>query len=360
MAMSALAMILVVVTSPGASSDDESPILALGGLDPVALVAGKEVAGAPGRSVTVGKYRYLFESDESRRIFETDRDSYRIQLAGSCARMGLLTGLGDPRRFTVHDKRIYLFASDACRSAFEKEPGRYLEATIKAPAGSPTDAMRGRELLTKAVEAIGGADRLRELERLTIETKHQYGSGTSVTEGEHTTTMIFPDSYRVEEDWGTSRYADATDGKRGMRYGRETFEMEVAEVEHLVRQCAQQPLMILRASITPSSGLAAFARGIEEHEGREVQLVEVWWQGAATVLGLDESHRVVFARVAEAKQARTTQRETRFGDFRDVEGFSLPFEIKALVDGKPVDQPKVVVKGYRPSDDTSTTLFVEP
>ncbi len=107
------------------------PADALDGLDPVMLIAGKEVPGKSALSVKRGGFTYLFSTAETKATFEGDPGKYEIQLGGLCARMGKTAG-GNPADFLVHDGKIYVFGSDACHKKFAAAPAKFL-----APAPDP-------------------------------------------------------------------------------------------------------------------------------------------------------------------------------------------------------------------------------
>src|SRR5262245_27119561 len=92
-------LLLLSLLALPALSQPPAPAKALKGFDPVSLTQGKEVAGKDDLSVARGRYRYYFASAASKAAFEKDPARYEIQLAGACARMGPLSGLGSPDRF---------------------------------------------------------------------------------------------------------------------------------------------------------------------------------------------------------------------------------------------------------------------
>lgn len=98
---------------------------ALKGLDPVALINGKETAGDKDLGLTHNGYRYLFATAENRKTFEAEPAKYRIQLDGRC---GMMAGVqGNPELFAVVKGRMYLFGTPACRVAFTADPEQYLK-----------------------------------------------------------------------------------------------------------------------------------------------------------------------------------------------------------------------------------------
>ena len=94
----------------------EKPVV-LKGLDPVALVDGKEVAGSKSIFIEHGKFRYLFSSAADKAAFTHDPDRYAVQRNGDCVMMEGMAG--DPNLFLVNNGKIYLAGSDSCLAAMK-------------------------------------------------------------------------------------------------------------------------------------------------------------------------------------------------------------------------------------------------
>jgi putative intracellular protease/amidase/YHS domain-containing protein len=97
---------------------------ALKGLDPVLLTQGKEMRGSSKFALTHRKFHYLFASEANRALFQKDPDRYGIQMAGRCGMMPPMLGNSD--LFTVHKNQIYIFASPGCKTRFNASPDRYI------------------------------------------------------------------------------------------------------------------------------------------------------------------------------------------------------------------------------------------
>ena len=115
-------------------TDEGSKPLAIGGLDPVALVEGEESRGSTEIEAQDRDYRYHFATEANRKKFKANPDKYGIQARGSCAGMGaqIEVGSGDPDLFTVHDGRIYIFAGPRCKADFLGEPDRFVKEIVAA------------------------------------------------------------------------------------------------------------------------------------------------------------------------------------------------------------------------------------
>jgi len=131
----------------------------LEGLDPVLLVQGKEAQGDLKLSVTRGQFRYLFANEANKAAFEKDPARYEIQLGGACARMGApANGIAD--LYTVYQGRIYIFGSGQCKTAFVAAPEKYLPPENKPMHATPEMLKKGQALLEKAVAARAGFSKL--------------------------------------------------------------------------------------------------------------------------------------------------------------------------------------------------------
>ena len=129
-------------------------------VDAVELVRGREIQGLDSLYLDHNRYRYRFSTEAHRDEFKRNPGRYEIQMGGSCARMGPLSGEGRTDLFGVHDGRIYIFASEACRTTFLANPDNLLEKPDAVAAGGRDADRRGRALLDQAIDAIGGASKI--------------------------------------------------------------------------------------------------------------------------------------------------------------------------------------------------------
>jgi putative intracellular protease/amidase/YHS domain-containing protein len=122
---------LALACAPGLSArvpareKSQADALALEGLDPVALVGGRQVKGKGEFSASSDGFRYLFVEAANKAKFEKEPGRYGIQFDGHCAMMNEVRAL--PDIFTVYKGRIYGFGSEGCRAAFRKEPERFVK-----------------------------------------------------------------------------------------------------------------------------------------------------------------------------------------------------------------------------------------
>lgn len=102
----------------------EGARLALDGNDPIRFIAGQKVKGKPELSSVAGRFKYQFESESSKKTFDTDPARYGIQLDGKCTMSGGMDGLMSLAQ--VKNGRIYLSGAEMCFAAFRDQPEVYV------------------------------------------------------------------------------------------------------------------------------------------------------------------------------------------------------------------------------------------
>jgi YHS domain-containing protein len=98
--------------------------VAVGGLDPVLLVEGREERGKPEIVAEHAGYRYFFVSEPDRVQFVADPARFAIQNRTCLVVPGAAI---DPSLYAVHERRLYAFATPDCISQFKADPKRYLK-----------------------------------------------------------------------------------------------------------------------------------------------------------------------------------------------------------------------------------------
>lgn len=332
------ALVVALALSAPAGLAQTLPELALRGLDPVALCKGEELAGDEVRSIDLRRYRYRFASEDNRKTFAADPERWCIQLGGGCGRMGPLSGVGDPARFAVHDGRVYIFASDGCRSGFLKDPARYLEIADPVVEGSDAERAAADELLERAVAAIGGAERLRALRSVAMRDEREVEhAGRKVKTGS-SLLLATPGGIRSESWWDTYHVAQVsvvragfTAERRNADAERTVWDFDDSQALLHAKTALREPIALL--AVRGRGGFVAVARGERAVGDRRAHDVAVSFFGATTTLWIDvEDGRVLGAsyhgRLGSSGNADV---ELRFEDFRAVDGFVLPFVRKARI-----------------------------
>jgi len=336
------------------SQEAAVPPLALRGLDPVELVAGREVLGDAGHVHDRNGFRYAFVSEESAETFESDPGRYEIQMGGACGRMGPLSFKCDPDRYLVHDGRIYVFASEACRESFRKAP----EAHVDRPEYPPADgagSARGRELLDLVVTAVGGAEALDGVRRLRV------GSAGTIRSGAASSAWREEREYDFGAADGGVAVSSTAGG--GLRLARKTFQGDGVwreELDDVLRagvegrlltpstwaarhefelQLSRELVFLLRQRGN-SFGFAAWSTGPVEVGGRALEALVVHWNNRNTTLLVDPATGRVERMRWRGRLDPGPNGDVivDFEDFGAVGKLTLPRARRVRFDGEPVER----------------------
>jgi YHS domain-containing protein len=334
------------------------PKLALGGLDPVALADGREMAGAENLELVHGRFRYRFATPENKMLFEANPEERAIQFGGACGRMGPLSGTGDPSRFFVHQRRLYIFASEGCRDGFKRDPDKHIDTPNAVPAGTPDQLAQGAKLLAKILDAFGGARHVDDLKNIETTTKLIYRRGDQEIIGIHRERILFPDRIRVEDDFG-STYGHVVTSRDGFQFApNESTVLGPAVRAFAWRKALRDPLTLLRNR--HAKGFTAIARSEEQLDGRPVALLDVALDGATSTWSIDPATGRIL-RVAFVAQLTTIGENVhRFDDFRNVDGMILPYRRTDSFNGKPITSPERRVDRIAINADVRPEMFVQP
>jgi YHS domain-containing protein len=348
-----------------AQNSQSQPVDALEGLDPVLLTQGKEVQGELKIAVVRGRFRYLFASEENKAVFEKDPARYEIQLEGHCARMGPPVG-SNPDLFTVHQGRIYVFGSGERKKLFEAAPEKYLEPAPPGINATPAAIRKGRELIEKAVAALGGATKIDGMVSF-----QETGLATETTrqgEAQFKTTVakISSGKYHREEQRSFGTLTDVimpgdsfSTFRRGSRVNVQ--QMSALQRAEIKKRFKRDPLEALRARASADFTVAAIGSGKVGEAA--VEQVAVKFEGVHLRLGIDaKSGRVLSLSYRGRNQGNgeVGEIELIFSDFRDVGGLTLPFKRSGTFNGQPDPRLSFTAESITVNGKIDPALFEKP
>jgi YHS domain-containing protein len=358
-----LTILVVLLSSVGSAGRDGQKAAddALDGLDPVLLVGGKEVPGKSAFSVTRGDFVYLFSTADTKATFESDPARYEIQLGGLCARMGKTTG-GNPSDFVVHDGKIYIFGSDECHKKFQADPAKYLATPPPPLPVAPADATRGRQVIDRAVAALGGAATLDSLTSYT----ESYTQVQTRPQGEVSIAVKamwrFPDRARLERSMvlqGKTMSSATVLSPEGMWFlsgQSQAYPMRPAGRPSLEQDFGRHPVALLRARRSP--GFKAVTLGTGTVDGLSVENVRVISGSTDVTLAIGASGRI------HSETFRDRNSEGEYGtfsivysDFKPVEGLQLPFSVRATFNGQPQPSLSMTIDAITLNTPLDASLF---
>jgi YHS domain-containing protein len=337
-------------------------------VDPVELVAGREVPGAAEFVAVHEGYEYRFANAENKARFEKDPARYCVADGGACGRMGPLSGLGDARRFAAHAGRIYLFASDGCRAGFLKEPASHIETDDEMPFGSNDAVLAGRAALDRLVAWMGGAERLRAISNVRATEAHAEKHGDAEYAVTNEFVVAFPRSYFHKQTWNESWFstvACSAGGAMGSARGLERIAASRARA--FERAMARWPLVVAKAHVDGSPkadcpGLVVLADGEGEIGGAKVDFVKVWLNGATSRLAVEKGtgRPVQVAYRGRDGSMRVGDVVRTFTAHATVAGVTLPTAYTVTLDGKPLSAAALELDGFELNVTPAADLFAVP
>ena len=363
------------IGTPAAIRQAPEPVIPIEGLDPVLLLRGEERQGKLEIAAEHDGFRYLFATDASRSAFLEDPARFAVQLNGVCARMGpdhpychhgqYGPGVGHPEIWAVVGGRIYLFWTLACREAFVKSPGTYLEAATPALAATDAARRRGQALIDRAVAAAGGAERLDALRSLVVSASQPVNTPFGQFPGTLTIHWLLPDRARFELEGGPLTLLQvATPGSGFVRselknMGRFETPMTRAQRERHIRtiRLHTDPVGILLARRLPGFQAAA----LEPAAGTPGDRIAVRVDDLAMTLGLDAAGRIrSMTFTGRNADGALGERVLTFDDFRPVDGLMLAHTVIGAFDGRPDSAWTWTVTSARIDEPVDPALFEQP
>lgn len=312
-------------------------------VDAVELVRGQEVAGDPALNASHGRFTYLFASDANRAEFLRDPQRYEIQFGGACARMGPLSGLGSTNIHAVHDGRIYIFASPQCRKGFLAAPDKLIDRDVVPLAASREAQQQGRALLELVVERMGGAARLDAVETYHEKLVEEQTSGGKTYTVTRTLTLRLPDGVRRDESWNDSGWSHLAINDQGWTISSRGADPLHRQQCQALRRESRDLLRILRARREP--GIVIMARetarvSMPGHGEIELALVDVAFDATTTTLGIDPAGGRVLTMSYRGRGPNATigTIDKTFTTFKDIGGLMLPTHVETRFESELVPQ----------------------
>lgn len=309
-------------------------------MDPVELIAGRETPGREDLSVLRDGFTYLFATPENKASFERTPEKFEAADGGACGRMGALSGLGDARRYTVHEGRLFFFASDACRKAFLKNPSAFIEGDDPPATGDADAQARGVAIVDRWIAWAGGEAAVRNATSYRESVSRQQKTGDTTYQVTEELAFRLPASFLKRETWNQDIYTTlATPSGGAMGVGDTSARIADARARAMRRFASRHPLVIMRGRFEP--GFAAIADGQGQLGEVKIEYVRVSLHGATTRLGIEAATgRLVTLAFRGREGTMSVGEVVRTATVHaTVGGLRLPSAWTTTVDGK--DRPVV-------------------
>lgn len=337
-------------------------------VDPVELIAGREVPGKGELTIEREGIEYRFATPENKAAFEKEPAKYEVADGGACGRMGPLSGLGDARRYAVHNGRIFFFASDGCREGFLKDPAAHIETADEKIFGSHEQVLQGRATLDKVVAWAGGAERLKTLTtfRATAARKEMQGDKEwSVT---NETAIAFPCKYFQKEAWNEFWYSTASTADGGaMASSKGNERIADSRTRAFNRTMSRWPVVILKAYVDGAPladcpGLIVIGDGEGTLGDTPVEFVKVWLNGAASRLTIDKTTGKLLQLAFHGRESsmRVADSVRTYTAYATVDGITLPTAYTVWFNGKDLPAAAARIDAFEVNPKLPDSMFEIP
>jgi hypothetical protein len=238
------------------------------------------------------------------------------------------------------------------------------ELEVAQVAASAESLQRGAAIVARAVDAVGGAERLAAVTSLRR-------SGTAVAsspQGEMQIELnewnVYPDRQRQEMKLPFGTMVSVVTAEGGfMVTPQGVQDLPQQRLADSRKSMRRQLLPLLRASL--EEGFEAVALEEDEIEGRAVDEVQVALGGEVIILAIASDNGEVVAMTYRGPGFSGAPGEILqlFSDFREVDGLSLPHKTDSTFDGDPyitVTATEIVVDGQVEESTFERPLADEP
>jgi YHS domain-containing protein len=335
-------MNLIVAIAVGLGVGSGPVKLVLKGLDPVMLASGQEVVGRSELTAAYLRHEYRFASSKNLAKFKANPVRYAVQNGGACGKMGALTGKGSPERWAVVHGKIFLFASDGCRTTFLENQGRYF-STAEAPIeATEADRQKAMALMERVVSAHGGRSAIRAAKQIewTYDTPYREDGKDKIWHTRH--ALLGATQLAQWEEWDAGRVfftVDGTlalEGKKGEAYG--VHPGELRELNALFWR-------------SPAGILLGLARPLKVLEGGRV-LAMAREDVAFRIRLHPETSRIEAVLFRDRFSGPIQDVEMEYSDYATSSGIALPNRERVRLNGGEWKAPRTIaswsINGPRP------------
>jgi YHS domain-containing protein len=304
----------------------------------------------------------VFASEENKATFEKDPPRYEIQLNGSCARMGPTVG-GNPDLYTVYKGKIYIFGSGECLKLFEAAPEKYLEPEPPSVTPSAESIQKGAALIVKAVQAMGGAEKIDGITSYVEKTTGTTQTQNGPAELKLTLTKVYPDLIRRDRSIPGRTLAQVV--QKGEMFvivqQQNVFPGNYNARKEFEKSLRRSPLEILRGR--KQSDFKAYSVGQGKADDAAVELVAVEFGGIRGRIGIEASTGRILSFTYHGhstSNGEVGEIAELYSDFRTIEGLTLPFKITGTFNGEKVAETSFTVDEIQINSKLDTTIFEKP
>lgn len=232
------------------------------------------------------------------------------------------------------------------------------ESKTETVAATAESMAKGKAILSKAIEGVGGAEKLSALKTLVVEMTTTLKMQGNSLDLQQTVKMDIPD--RVRRDLSTpmgSGTIVVTPDYAFQQSDRGTVPLPGSAAKQARLEIQREFLVLLKKAA--SDDLHPVAAGSEEIDGMPVDLVQIDLEGTPHTLAVERtSGHIVRLSYHGDFRGQPADIVQTFSDFREVDGYTFPFAASSSANGNEVGA--VAIKSVAVNQTIDESAFAKP
>lgn len=229
----------------------------------------------------------------------------------------------------------------------------------KIPDPTPETIAKGKDILKKALAAMGGAAVL-GIKDVTEVSKMSISTGQGDMQADVTTTMVAPNKLMQQMKLPFGEVSFVYDGSQGwMKTAQGVQDLPGSQREDLIKEMAGNMFSVLQNFEKPDYAVQFFKE--EKAEGKTSNVVIVKHAPSNTTMRffIDAQTNLIVKKIARGRTRQgPADVEEQFSDYRDVNGVKMPFKTTNFADGK--KQIETVVSSATINSGIKPEVFKKP
>ena len=227
------------------------------------------------------------------------------------------------------------------------------------PEASEADMAKAKEILTAAVEAHGGLEKLQAVKNIVMELRASANSPAGPMQIEAKAYYLYPDKFRQDLKLPQGEMATVFDGTSGFALTPMGVQPIPPQLTNSLKDTVFRETLWLLTNLSQNEISLQYA-GTEDVAGKPASILLVP-QPSGEMLKVfisEETHYVVKLAYRETAQGVTANREILMDDYRDVDGIKIAHHTVQNMDGQLISESNVT--GITLNAELDETLFQEP
>lgn len=228
----------------------------------------------------------------------------------------------------------------------------------ETPEATTESVAKGKALLAKTIEALGGKENLEALQSRKQSVDLSLNMGGQSLAASASEITVYPDKHRQEMQMPFGEVVQVLNGDQGWAQGPQGIvELNASQLREMQQGLARDTYLMLRNA--DEEGYTVQALGQETSDGKAYEVLMISKDDLAVKFYLDaETHLVAKRSYQGTAMGRPARLEEVYADYREVAGLKFPHTVTVLADGQKFAEGTITRLEVNPEVDSS--VFARP